>query len=52
MQNPSRQFNCLPEVIRLSVMMYIRYRPSLRLVEAQFIERGIDVCHERGSQDR
>ena len=33
MRNPFRCFNSSPEVIRLAVMMYIRYPPSLRRVE-------------------
>jgi putative transposase len=33
MQNPFRYFNSSPEVIRLAVMMYIRYPLSLRQVE-------------------
>ncbi len=32
MQNPFRYFNSSPEVIRLTVMMYIRYPLSLRQV--------------------
>ena len=35
-----------PEVIRLVVMMYIRYPLSLRQVEDILFERGIDICHE------
>jgi putative transposase len=46
MKNPFRYFNSSPEVIRLTVMMYIRYPLSLRQVEDLLFERGIDVCHE------
>ncbi len=46
MQNPFRYFNSSPEVIRLAVMMYIRYPLSLRQVEDILFERGIDICHE------
>ncbi len=46
MQNPFRYFNSSPEVIRLAVMMYIRYPRSLRQVEDRLFERGIDICHE------
>ena len=46
MRNPFRYFNSLPEVIRLAVMMYIRYPLSLRQVEDIPFERGIDICHE------
>jgi hypothetical protein len=33
MRNPFRYFNSSPEVIRLVVMMYVRYPLSLRNVE-------------------
>ena len=46
MCNPFRYFNSSPEVIRLTVMMYIRYPLSLRQVEDILFERGIDICHE------
>jgi transposase-like protein len=46
MRNPFRYFNSSPEVIRLTVMMYIRYPLSLRQVEDLQPERGIDLCHE------
>ncbi len=46
MRDPVRYFNSSPEVIRLAVMMYIRYPLSLRQVEDLLFERGIDVCHE------
>jgi putative transposase len=46
MRNPFRYFNSLPEVIRLVMMMYIRYPLSLRQVEDLLFERGIDICHE------
>ncbi|HSS66439.1 MAG TPA: IS6 family transposase, partial [Gammaproteobacteria bacterium] len=46
MKNPFRCFNSSPEVIRLTVMMYIRYPLSLRQVEDILFERGIDICHE------
>ena len=35
-----------PEVIRLVVMMYVKYPLSLRNVEDLLFERGIDICHE------
>ncbi len=44
MRNPFRYFNSSPEVIRLTVMMYIRYPLSLRQVEDLLFERGIDIC--------
>lgn len=43
---PFRCFNSSPEVIRLVVMMYVRYPLSLRNVEDLLFERGIDICHE------
>ncbi len=46
MRNPFRYFNSSREVIRLTVMMYIRYLLSLRQVEDLLFERGIDICHE------
>ena len=46
MRNLSRYFNSAPEIIRLTVMMYIRCRLSLRQVEGLLFERGIDICHE------
>ena len=46
MKNPFRYFNSSAEVIRLTVMMYIRYPLSLRQVEDLLFERGIDICHE------
>jgi len=45
-KNPFRYFNTSPEIIRLAVMMYVRFPLSLRNVEDLFHERGIDVCHE------
>jgi putative transposase len=41
-----RYFSSLPEVIRLVVMMYVRYPLSLRNVEDMPFERGIDIGHE------
>ncbi len=46
MRNPFRYFKTSPEVIRLAVMMYIRFPLSLRQVEDLLNERGIDICHE------
>ena len=44
--NPFRCFNSSPEVIRLVVMMYVRFPLSLRNVEDPLFERGIDICHK------
>ena len=48
MQNHNlfRYFKTSPEVIRLAVMMYIRFPLSLRNVEDLLHERGIDISHE------
>ena len=46
MRNPFRYFKTSPEVIRLAVMMYVRFPLSLRQVEDLLHERGIDICHE------
>ncbi len=43
---PFRYFNSSPEVIRLVVLMYVRFPLSLRNVEDLLFERGIDICHE------
>ena len=45
-QNPFRYFKTSPEIIRLAVMMYVRFPLSLRNVEDLLHERGIDTCHE------
>ena len=44
MSNPRifRYFKTSPKIIRLAVMMYVRYPPSLRNVEDLLHERGID----------
>ena len=44
--DPFRWFDSSPEVIRLVVLMYVRYPLSLRNVEDLLHERGIDICHE------
>ena len=41
--NPFRYFNSSPEIIRLVVMMYIKYRLSFRNVEDLLAERGMEV---------
>jgi len=45
-KNLFRYFKTSPEVIRLAVMMYVRFPLSLRNVEDLLHERGIDICHE------
>lgn len=44
--DPFRYFHSSPEIIRLAVLLYIRFPLSLRNVEDLLFERGIDLCHE------
>ncbi len=44
--SPFRNFRTSPEIIRLAVMMYVRFPLSLRNVEDLLHERGIEVSHE------
>jgi putative transposase len=44
--SPFRYFKTSPEVIRLAVMMYIRFPLYLRNVEDLLHEWGVDVSHE------
>ena len=46
MRNPFRYFKTSPEVIRLAVMMYVRFPLSLRQVEDLLHERGINISYE------
>jgi putative transposase len=46
MSNPFQYFTGGPEVIRLVVMMFVRYPLSLRDVEDRSAERRIDISHE------
>lgn len=39
-------FKTSPEIIRLAVMLYVRFPLSLRSVEDLLHERGVDVSHE------
>lgn len=50
MHNPFRYFKTSPEIIRLAVMMYVRFPLSLRQVEDLLHECGIDISYatERG----
>jgi hypothetical protein len=45
-QNPVLSVQFIPEIIRLVVMMYVKFPLSLRNVEDLLHERGIDLCHE------
>ena len=46
MRNPFRYFNSSPEIIRLAVLMYVRYPLALRQVKDVLFERGIYISHE------
>jgi len=46
MSNPFRYFKTSPEIIRLAVMLYVRFPLSLRNVEDLLHERGIEISHE------
>jgi hypothetical protein len=45
-RSPFRCFKTSPEVIRLAVMLYVRFPLSLRNVGDLLHERGIEVSHE------
>ena len=45
-RSPFRYFKTSPEVLRLAVMLYVRFPLSLRNVEDLLHERGIDISHE------
>ncbi len=50
--SPFRYFNSSPEVIRLAVLMYVKYPLSLRNVEDLLHERGIDSKHPVATAER
>jgi putative transposase len=45
-RSPFRYFKTSPAIIRLAVMLYIRFLLSLRNVEDLLHERGIEISHE------
>ncbi|RYH06635.1 IS6 family transposase [Tropicimonas sp. IMCC6043] len=45
-RKPFKYFKTSPEIIRLAVMLYVRFPLSLRNVEDLLHERGIDISHE------
>ncbi|MCE5972394.1 IS6 family transposase [Sinirhodobacter sp. WL0062] len=45
-ESPFKYFRTSPKIIRLAVMMYVRFPLSLRNVEDLLHERGIDISHE------
>jgi putative transposase len=44
-RSPFRYFKTSPEIIRLAVMLYIRFPLSLLNVEDLLHERGIEIRH-------
>ncbi|MFT6582780.1 MAG: putative transposase [Alphaproteobacteria bacterium] len=46
MSNSFRYFKTSPKIIRLAVMIYVRFPLSLRQVEGLLHERGVDISHE------
>jgi len=45
-RDPFKYFKTSPDIIRLAVMLYVRFPLSLRNVEDLLHERGIEVSHE------
>lgn len=45
-ENLFRYFKTSPEIIRLAVMMYVRFPLLLRQAEDLLYERGIDIIYE------
>ncbi|AHM04461.1 Mobile element protein [Roseibacterium elongatum DSM 19469] len=45
-RSPFKYFKTSPEIIRLAVMLYVRFPLSLRTVEDLLHERGVDVSYE------
>ncbi len=45
-RTPFRYFKTSPEIIRLAVMLYVRFSLSLRNAEDLLHERGIEISHE------
>ncbi len=44
--SPFRYFKTSPDIIRIAVMLYVRFPLSLRNVEDPLQERGIEISHE------
>ena len=44
--DPFKGFHSSPEIIRLAVMLYVRFPLSLHNVEDLLHERGVDISHE------
>jgi hypothetical protein len=45
-RSPFKYFKTSPEIIRLAVTLYVRFRLLLRNVEDLLHERGIEISHE------
>jgi len=45
-RDPFKYFHSSPEIVRLTVMLYVRFPLSLRNVENLQHERGIGISHE------
>ena len=45
-RSPFRSFKTSPDIIRVAVMLYVRFPLSLRNVEDLLHERGIEISHE------
>jgi len=45
-RSPFRYFKTNPEIIRLALVLYVRFPLSLRNVEDFLHERGVDISHE------
>ena len=45
-RSPFKYFKTSPEIIRLAMMLYVRFPIMLRNVEDLLQERGIDISHE------
>jgi len=45
-RSPIRYFKTSPEIIRLTVMMYVQFLISLRNIEEFLHERGINISQE------
>lgn len=45
-RNPSEYFYSCPEIIRLAVMMHVRFPLSLRNIEDLLYERGIYIAYK------
>ena len=45
-RSPFRYFKTSPEIIRLAVMLYIRFPLSLRNGDDLLYKRGIEISHE------